>query len=107
MSYESRSRHLTRRGLPLQEFKDWRTTPLVTKTSREDCDFPVDRSLAGRPSGRSQVAINIPADREIGTREIGFAVLFIFSRMLDQNKLRVRLLRGAMGPLHIAADIPP
>jgi amino acid adenylation domain-containing protein len=80
--------------------------PAVTKTNRKDWDFPVDRALAGTPPGRDQVAINLPTDSEIGTREIGFAVLFIFSRMLGQTKLRVRLLRGTMEPMHIAADIP-
>lgn len=77
----------------------------MTKLRREDSDFPEDRAHVGTPAGRKTVEINL-ADKEIGTREIGFAVLFIFSRMLGQNKLSLRLLRGTNEPMHIAADIP-
>jgi len=78
----------------------------VTKAELNGLDFPLDRALAGTPPARKQVAINLPADSGIGAREIGFAVLFIFSRMLGQNELSVRLLRGRIDAMHIAADIP-
>jgi amino acid adenylation domain-containing protein len=77
----------------------------AVKAERNGLDFPLDRALAGTSPARKHVGINISADRGIGVREIGFAVLFIFSRMLGQNELRVRLLRGTIDAMHIAADI--
>jgi amino acid adenylation domain-containing protein len=97
---------LSREGVsPLQEFQEWKAATPVTRTQRSDWDFPVDRALAGAPPGRKQVAVNLRDLRGIGTREIGFAVLFIFSRMLGQNELRARLLRKTADAMHIAANI--
>jgi amino acid adenylation domain-containing protein len=77
----------------------------VTKQQRNEWDFPTDRSLAGTATGGEQVAISLPADPAVGTREIAFAVLFIFSRMLGQIQLSVRLMCGNKNAMYIAADI--
>ena len=64
-----------------------RSPTLVTKAERNGLDFPVDRALANTPPARKQVAINLAPEMGVGAREIGFAVLFIFSRMLGKNGL--------------------
>lgn len=69
--------------------------------------FSVDRTLIGVLGSREKATIVLSLDQSIETRELGVAILFIYSRMLGQSEIAVRLLRGAHAATYVVADIPP
>src|SRR5579859_28049 len=77
----------------------------VSASGAPDWGFPVDRSLGDVASRREEVMVTLPVDASPSPQEVAFSVLFIFSRMLGQEVVRVRLLRGLEDAVHVVAEI--
>jgi len=72
-----------------------------------DWQFPIDRSLLGISSCREEVTITLGAGAIPSVREVTFAVLFVFSRMVSQDFLSVRLLREGGEVKHAVTEFRP
>src|SRR5579859_1209116 len=77
----------------------------VSASGAPDWGFPVDRSLGDVASRREEVMVTLPVDASPSPQDVAFSVLFIFSRMLGQEVVRVRLLRGLEDAVHVVAEI--
>jgi len=68
-------------------------------------EFPIDRSLIGVSSRQEEVALILGAADQRSLAEVAFSVLLVFSRMVSQDTLSVRLRRRAGDTDYAVAEL--
>ena len=76
------------------------------KVGFDELIFPLDRSIHDDCSAHEVIQLDFELDSTIKTEELGFAVLFIFSRMSGQTTLGVKLIKSD-AVVAISATIQP